>query len=44
MIVIADDSELEWPKRVLANVQQFIIGSGFFCREDDASIAPVSSR
>ncbi len=33
MIVIADDSELEWPKRVLANVQQFIIGSGFFVQK-----------
>ena len=30
MVVIADDADLEWPKRVLANVQQFIIESGFF--------------
>ena len=30
MIVIADDPELEWPKRVLANVQSFSIQSGFF--------------
>jgi N4-bis(aminopropyl)spermidine synthase len=30
MVVIADDIEMEWPKRVLANVQQFVIGSGFF--------------
>jgi N4-bis(aminopropyl)spermidine synthase len=30
MIVIADDVDLEWPKRVLANVQQFIVGAGFF--------------
>ena len=33
MIVIADDSELEWPKRVLANVQQFIVGAGFFVQK-----------
>lgn len=33
MVVIADDSELEWPKRVLANVQQFIIRSGFFVQK-----------
>lgn len=30
MIVIADSVNVEWPKRVLANVQQFIIRSGFF--------------
>lgn len=30
MVVIADDNELEWPKRVLANVQGFAINSGFF--------------
>jgi predicted methyltransferase len=29
-VVIADDVELEWPKRVLANVQTFAIQSGFF--------------
>jgi len=33
MVVIADDTELEWPKRVLANVQQFVIGSAFLFRE-----------
>lgn len=33
MVVIADDNEIEWPKRVLANVQQFIIGSGFFIQK-----------
>jgi N4-bis(aminopropyl)spermidine synthase len=30
MVVIADDVDLEWPKRVQANVQRFIIESGFF--------------
>jgi predicted methyltransferase len=30
MVVIADDIDLEWPKRVLVNVQQFVIGAGFF--------------
>lgn len=30
MVVIADDIDLEWPKRVLASVQRFIVGSGFF--------------
>lgn len=30
MVVIADDQELEWPKRVLANVQSYAIESGFF--------------
>lgn len=33
MVVIADDDELEWPKRVLANIQQFAIGSGFFVQK-----------
>jgi predicted methyltransferase len=33
MVVIADDSELEWPKLVLANVQQFVISSGFFVQK-----------
>lgn len=33
MIVIGDDSELEWPKRVLANVQKFSIASGFFVQK-----------
>src|SRR6266568_7372290 len=30
MVVIADDQELEWSKRVLANVQQYAISSGFY--------------
>jgi N4-bis(aminopropyl)spermidine synthase len=30
MIVIADDPELEWPKRVLRNIQAFVVDSGFF--------------
>lgn len=30
MIVIADDSELEWCQQVLANVQSFAIESGYF--------------
>jgi predicted methyltransferase len=30
IVVIADDEELEWAKRVLANTQQFAIASGFF--------------
>ena len=30
MVVIADDPELEWPKRVLANVQASALRSGFF--------------
>ncbi len=30
MVVIADDPDMEWPKRVLANVQRSIIGAGFF--------------
>lgn len=30
MVVIADDIELEWPKRVLANVQTYAIGAGWF--------------
>jgi len=33
MVVIADDDELEWPQRVLANVQQFAVTSGFFVRK-----------
>ena len=33
MVVIADDHELEWPQRVLANVQQFTIASGFFVQK-----------
>jgi predicted methyltransferase len=30
MVVIADDVDLEWPKRVLANVQSYALASGFF--------------
>jgi predicted methyltransferase len=30
MVVIADDDELEWCQRVLANVQRFSVESGFF--------------
>lgn len=30
MIIIADDEELEWPKKVQAAIQQFIVESGFF--------------
>jgi len=30
MVVIADDEDLEWAKRVLANTQEFIVSSGFF--------------
>jgi predicted methyltransferase len=33
MVVIADDNELEWPKVVLANVQKFLIDSGFFVQK-----------
>ena len=33
MIVIADDAELEWPQRVLANVQKFSLNSGFFIQK-----------
>jgi N4-bis(aminopropyl)spermidine synthase len=33
MVVIADDDELEWPKVVLSNVQQFAISSGFFVQK-----------
>jgi predicted methyltransferase len=33
LVVIADDDELEWPKRVLARVQQFAIDSGFFVQK-----------
>ncbi|HYS05515.1 MAG TPA: bis-aminopropyl spermidine synthase family protein [Candidatus Dormibacteraeota bacterium] len=33
MVVIADDDELEWPQRVLVNVQQFAVSSGFFVRK-----------
>lgn len=30
MVVIADDDELEWPKRVLASVQSFALDRGFY--------------
>jgi predicted methyltransferase len=30
MVVIADDPALEWPKRVLANVQQYVISSEYY--------------
>jgi predicted methyltransferase len=30
MVVVADDPELEWPKRVLANLQAAAIDDGFF--------------
>ena len=30
MAVVADDPELEWPKRVLANLQSFVLSQGFF--------------
>lgn len=33
MVVIADDDELEWPKRVLSTIQKFAIGSGFFVQK-----------
>jgi predicted methyltransferase len=33
LLVIADDDELEWPKRVLARAQQFAIDSGFFVQK-----------
>ncbi len=33
LVVIADDDELEWSKRVLARVQQFAINSGFFVQK-----------
>src|SRR6266849_5690061 len=30
LIVLADDLELAWPKKVLGNVQTFVLKSGFF--------------
>jgi predicted methyltransferase len=33
LLVIADDDELEWSKRVLARAQQFAVGSGFFVQK-----------
>ncbi len=30
MAAVADDPELEWPKRVLANLQGFALSHGFF--------------
>jgi len=44
IIVIADDEELDWPKNVLASVQRFALGQGFFCLSDDAAPAPLSPR
>ncbi len=31
-VVIADDADLEWPKRVLANVQGYALSCGFYVR------------
>jgi N4-bis(aminopropyl)spermidine synthase len=33
LIVIADDDELAWPKRVLGSIQRFAIESGFFVQK-----------
>lgn len=33
MVIVADDSELDWPKRVLANVQAFVTASGYFVQK-----------
>jgi predicted methyltransferase len=33
MVVTADNDQLEWPKRALANVQKFVIGSGYFVQK-----------
>jgi predicted methyltransferase len=33
LVVIADDDELDWPKQVLARVQQFAIDRGFFVQK-----------
>jgi hypothetical protein len=33
MVVIADDEELEWPKRVLAATQKFALTSGFYIQK-----------
>ncbi len=33
IMVIGDDTELEWPKHVLANVQKFVVSSGFFVQK-----------
>jgi len=33
MIVVADDAELEWPQRVLANIQRFALSSNFFVQK-----------
>jgi N4-bis(aminopropyl)spermidine synthase len=30
LVVIADDPDLDWPKRVLTNLQEFALASGFF--------------
>jgi len=45
IIVIADDEEeMDWPKQVLASAQNFAAQAGFFCLENDASNASLSSR
>lgn len=33
LVVIADDTEKMWPQQVLANVQRFALGSGFFIQK-----------
>jgi predicted methyltransferase len=33
IVVVADDPELEWPKRVLANLQSAALDSGFFVQQ-----------
>ena len=33
LVVIADDDDLQWPKEVLARVQDFAIRSGFFVQK-----------
>jgi hypothetical protein len=33
LVVIADDDDLQWPKEVLARVQNFAIQSGFFVQK-----------
>jgi len=33
MVVIADDPELEWPKKVLARIQGFALSKGFFVQK-----------
>ena len=33
LVVIADDDELQWPRRVLARVQEFALANGFFVQK-----------